>query len=368
MAAPEPLKGAYKSLLARSLFIKAFLCTYINRPLIWALKGRCQNIQMRGRHVWSPWSTAGCTSCQSLEVLSRVQPYRLFNVVFTFDWSRLLFLCFVFVERQPAQTPRKSSGITSTRWIWRRSAATPSTASCSSRACLWPRGWGSSPLRSVAKQTNRAWIDRGLTYTFFFHLMLLIHFWKRTLILDVSFTRWGIITDIVPNLWRWTVWEQIWCHTLEWLFLLCPSLTLPRPSCLCHEISAVVQGVRGCYYSPQERWGDKDERGEDACHPTNVHVPNALVAPRRDAIRDLITFACIFQVHICVYVFPGEGAVSGSDGETANSPPTPDYRGEGRGGLWEDEEGAGEGGGATKDTGIAAEHSARQPAAGLHRL
>lgn len=37
----------------------------------------------------------------------------------------------------------------STKWIWRRSAAPPSTTSCSSRACLLPLGWDSSRLRSV---------------------------------------------------------------------------------------------------------------------------------------------------------------------------------------------------------------------------
>lgn len=49
---------------------------------------------------------------------------------------------------QALQTPRTSSGITNTRWIWRLSAAAPFTTSCSNRACLSPHSWGGSPPRS----------------------------------------------------------------------------------------------------------------------------------------------------------------------------------------------------------------------------
>lgn len=64
-------------------------------------------------------------------------------------------------------------------------------------------------------------------------------------------------------------------------------------------------------------------------------------------------------------MYPGKGAIPGGAWETAATPPTLDYRGEDGGGLWEDEDGDTEGGGAEKVSGVTAEDSARQSARGL---
>lgn len=58
---------------------------------------------------------------------------------------------FLSLSSQSAQTPRMSSGITNTRWMWRPSAAARFTTSCSNRACLSPHSWEGSPLRSLVQ-------------------------------------------------------------------------------------------------------------------------------------------------------------------------------------------------------------------------
>lgn len=166
------------------------------------------------------------------------------------------------------------------------------------------------------------------------------------------------------------------------VFFCRTPLSLLCPSCLCHQIAGCSVGDKGCCYSPQDSCGDKDVRGDDTSRtPVSSHKCQCLTS-----ISCISCISCIgvgtdvwsnycflwwyrecdshFVFYISVCVLPGKGAISGSAWETAATPPTLHHWGEDGGGLWEDEEGSGEGSRATKDSGITAEDTARQSAAG----
>lgn len=171
------------------------------------------------------------------------------------------------------------------------------------------------------------------------------------------------------------------CIETDWVFFVAP-ICLLWPSCLYHQIAGHCVGDRGCCYSPQDSWGDKDVRGDGTPHtpvsshrracPASVSCVPAASGGEDGCVIWLLQFyediTVILFSYMCVCVYPGKGAISGSAQETAATPPTLDYWGEDGGGLREDEEGGGEGGDAAEDSCLTAEDSARQSAAGLHYM
>lgn len=89
------------------------------------------------------------------------------------------------------------------------------------------------------------------------------------------------------------------------LFSDAPS-SLLRPFCLYHQTAGWSLGDRGCCYSPQESWSDKDVRGDDtSLTPVSSHkracptsVSCVLTALGCGQMCDRMT-AILWKYHLC---------------------------------------------------------------------
>lgn len=133
-------------------------------------------------------------------------------------------------------------------------------------------------------------------------------------------------------------------------------------SCLSHQNCLLQHRRQRLLLQPSGNWGDKDVRGDDS---SQIPRHACLCCGVRWVIRLQLSYD-ICVVILFSRVYPGKRATPGSAWKTTATPPTPDHRGEGWRRLWEDEEGGGERGGATKDSGLTAGDSARSSATGLH--